>query len=94
MSELARLLRVDEVRARYGLRDRRAARAVMEQAGAFLVAGRLVVRADRLEAWEQRQEAARRTAEGKASAAPPPRSARKLGESLPPGWWRKHGDAA
>jgi hypothetical protein len=50
------LLRVREVRARYGLGDRRAARAVMEQAGAFLVAGRLVVGIARLEAWELRQE--------------------------------------
>jgi hypothetical protein len=93
MSELARLLRVDEVRARYGLRDRRAARAVMEQAGAFLVAGRLVVRADRLDAWEQRQEAARRSPEEQRTAAAP-RRPRNVGESLRPGWWRERGDAA
>jgi hypothetical protein len=59
MIDAAPLLRVADVRARYGFGDRRSARAVMEQAGASLVAGRLVVRLDRLEAWERRRDAKR-----------------------------------
>jgi hypothetical protein len=41
----------------------------MEQAGAFLVAGRLVVGIDRLEAWERRQGVARNEARTQTATA-------------------------
>jgi hypothetical protein len=60
VSGLPPVLDVAEVMARYGLRDRRAARRLMDAAGGFLVAGRLVVRADDLAAWERARAADRR----------------------------------
>lgn len=53
------VLDVGVVMARYGLRDRRAARRVMEEAGAFLLAGRLRVRLEDLVAHEDRLKADR-----------------------------------
>lgn len=48
------VLRVDEVMARYGIRDERTARRLMNAAGGFKVGGRLVVREDDLGAHERR----------------------------------------
>lgn len=51
-AESSDVLDVPAVCARYGLRDPRAARAVMREAGAFTVARRLLVHRAVLEAWE------------------------------------------
>ena len=90
-----RLLGVSEVMARYRLRDRRTARGLMDAAGAFVVARRLLVREADLLAYEDALRAARRS--GPRSADPPRR--RQAGrrptptpprpEPLPPGWWRE-----
>jgi hypothetical protein len=82
VTELTRLLRVHEVRARYGLRDRRTARAIMEQAGAFFVAGRLVVPVDRLETWE-RAQARTATTRPRTTAVP----SHATPGSSQPGWY-------
>lgn len=49
------VLKVSDVMQRYGMRDERTARRLMNEAGAFKVGGRLVVREDALERWEVRQ---------------------------------------
>ena len=84
---------VVEVMARYGFRDRRAARRLMHAVGAFRVGGRILVRAEDLVAYEDRLIAAR--------PQPPPqpyvRSHRAVGAQgrvtrgapLRPGWWRE-----
>lgn len=96
-AELPALLGVPAVAARYGLKDRPAARKLMRQAGAFLAAGRLVVREDDLDAYERTQAAAARSA-----VTPAPRAAgrthrahraRQTPTDLKPDWWRDpHGD--
>jgi hypothetical protein len=48
------VLKVTDVMARYGMRDERTARRLMNEAGAFKVGGRLVVREDFLEQHERR----------------------------------------
>jgi hypothetical protein len=50
---LPQIIGVDDVRARYGLRDKAAARRLMRRAGGFVVAGRLMVRVDDLDAFER-----------------------------------------
>jgi hypothetical protein len=90
-----RLLGVSEVMERYGLRDRRTTRGVMDTAGAFVVARRLYVREADLVAYEDALRAARRSRPG---CADPPRGRQGLRrptptpvrpEPLPPGWWRE-----
>lgn len=46
------MLAVADVQARYRLRDPRAARRLIREAGGIRVAGRWMVRADLLDAWE------------------------------------------
>lgn len=102
MSGLSPVLGVAEVMARYGLRDRRAARRLIDGAGGFLVAGRLVVRADDLAAWERAQAADRkRPADGPVAAQEGLRARRRTHgvatrprAPLPPGWWRDDRPAA
>ena len=88
------LLGVAEVMARYGLRDRRAARRVMDQAGAFLVGRRLLVAEADLLACEERLRAARRARTVPATDRPQPRARRNTPgpvnpTPLQPGWWRQ-----
>ncbi len=80
--------------ARYRLRDRRVARGVMDQAGAFLVAGRLLVCEADLLTYEELLRAERRAVSARAPdpTAPPRgrRSRRPLHQTpLLPGWWRR-----
>jgi len=93
MYELPPVINVAQVRARYGIRDAAAARKLMRTAGAFVVAGRLVVRVDDLDAFEQSQaDAARRL--NRADTRPhghrrrEPQRQRNVFEPLPRGWWR------
>jgi hypothetical protein len=94
---MAHFLTVAEVLTRYQLRDRRSARRVMDQAGSFKVAGRLLVSEADLETWETRQK------ERRIENAQPPgdastrRSRRASGiretdrawpEPLLPEWWK------
>lgn len=86
------MVTVAEVMERYGLRDRRSARALMDRAGAILAAGRLLVRADDLDAWERAQKDARRPQEApEAVARVSTRRSRRTPRSAPlaPGWWRE-----
>ena len=88
------VLDVADVMARYGLLDPRVARRVMDAAGAFLLAGRLRVRAVDLLAYEEHLRAtragmlapavpvAKARARRRAAAAPTPSG------PLAPGWWR------
>jgi hypothetical protein len=102
MTDLPPVLGVLEVMARYALRDRRSARRLMNEAGGFMVAGRLVVRVDDLAAWERAQAAARRPAGEGAPAALEGRRRRGRGRRtsgterapLAPGWWRDDRPAA
>lgn len=84
------VLRVDEVMARYGVKDERTARRVMNEAGAFKVGGRLVVREDDLGAWERRRVNVVRPSVSGASARNPPRtnSTAPAPPSAGPDWWR------
>lgn len=84
------ILRVDEVMARYGVKDERTARRLMNEAGAFKVGGRLVVREDDLGAWERR-----RVNVVQASPAPTPPLVAVRRQRVPsaspstgPDWWR------
>lgn len=49
------LLTLDDLMARYGLRDRRTARWIARAAGSLRVAGRVLVPVDRLAEWERAQ---------------------------------------
>ena len=91
---LGDLLSVDAVLNRYGLRDRRAARRLMDAAGAFKVGANLYVRAADLAAHEAALITARQT-RGNADhpntqpqAKRPRRTTRKVRQPLPPDWWR------
>jgi hypothetical protein len=86
------VLDVADVMARYGLRDRRAARRLMDEAGAFVVGNRLVVRRKDLLAYEEALRAVRHPPADVAGS--PPAARRRRGasaarsEPLRPGWWR------
>ena len=88
------MLDVAAVMQRYRIRDRRAARRLMDDAGGFLVAGRLVVRWDDLEAFERRQREDRRRASDDGDARSTARSiatTRRPSPAKKPltrGWWR------
>lgn len=91
-AELPALLGAREVAARYGLKDLPAARKLMRDAGGFLAAGRMVVRADYLDTFERaRAEAGRRAS---TPALPVDRRTRRThgardgADEFPPGWWR------
>lgn len=87
---LPTVLGVPQVMERYGLRDPRAARAVMRAAGAFTAGRRLLVRVDALDEWERSQATPvvprPRT---RARAARRRHATRRADTSaLQPGWWR------
>ena len=90
---LPRLLTVAEVMGRYGLRDRRAARRVMDAAGAFRIGGRLLVRLEDILAHEERQIAARAQPPPSSPTASQPtrwtRASTVPRAPLAPGWWRQ-----
>lgn len=69
------VLNVADVMARYGLRDRRAARRLMDEAGAFVVGGRLVLRREDLVAHEEALRAARRPGDASRGLSSPRRPA-------------------
>ena len=70
---------------RYRLRDRRAARRVMDAAGGFKVGAGLFVRLSDLLDFEERQRRDRRGAGHSTPAIARRRVARR---PLEPGWWR------
>jgi hypothetical protein len=90
-AELPALLGARAVAARYGLKDLPAARKLMRAAGGFRAAGRMVVRADDLDAYERDRAAAARGASASA-----PRAGRRAQPTHPPqadlapDWWREH----
>jgi hypothetical protein len=90
-----RLLGTDEVMARYGLRDRRTARGVMDAAGAFVIGRRLLVREADLVAYEDTLRAARRRRARTGDSPPGRQDGRRhtptpsRTEPLAPGWWRE-----
>ena len=87
------LLCVSEVMGRYGLRDRRPARRLMDVAGGFRVGRRLLVSSEDLLAHEERLITARPPATPPhPHASKPPRRTRTSPAPptpLPPGWWRE-----
>jgi hypothetical protein len=88
------VLDVADVMVRYGLRDRRAARRLMDAAGAFMVGNRLLVRRDDLLAYEDALRAVRRPSDQPENAAAPRPPRRRRSQPTPrpeplrPGWWR------
>jgi len=86
------LLSVTAVMDRYGLRDRRAARQLMDEAGAFYIAGRLVVREPDLDAHERALRDGRREPREAPESPRRPRRVRTASaarrEPLAPEWWR------
>jgi hypothetical protein len=85
---LPALIGTAAVQRRYGLRDPRAARKVMIEAGGFVVAGRMVVRVDDLDRLERDRSSRRNQAEPPRGAGHHRRSAPKRRAPLEPGWWR------
>jgi hypothetical protein len=92
---LPEVVGVEEVMRRYGLRDRRAARRLMDEAGAFIVGGRLVIRRADLLAHEEALRAARRAPVEATRRPAGSTPARRRGKGTPPpsaplrpGWWR------
>lgn len=92
------LLGVTDVMARYGMRDRRAARAVMDAAGSFKVGSRVFVHAEALVDHENALAAQRRSAApanvgvGSESPRRPRRRTRPQARPEGPmqaGWWRQ-----
>ena len=94
-ADLTAPLTVGLVMARYGLRDRRAARRLMDEAGAFRMGAGLYVRLEYLIALEERQKARRAASLLPAPArtirrAPAPvEPGRPQDRPLAPGWWRE-----
>jgi hypothetical protein len=87
------VLDVADVMARYGLRDRRAARRLMDAAGGFIVGGRLVVRVGDLLQYEEALREERRAVRTEPAPAPHPPRRRGVAMAPPrdplrPGWWR------
>ena len=95
-SPLPEIIGVEIVMSRYGLRDRRSARRLMDDAGAFFICGRLVIRREDLLAHEEALRAARRPPAARAPdprhQSPTPRGVGRQGSPrsapLQPGWWR------
>lgn len=95
-SPLPEIIGVEIVMSRYGLRDRRSARRLMDDAGAFFICGRLVIRREDLLAHEEALRAARRPRDAGAhdprNLSPTPRGVGRQGSPrsapLQPGWWR------
>lgn len=88
------LLSVSDVMERYGLRDRRAARRLMDEVGALLIATNLYVRRGDLLAYEERLIAARNRvrAEEPSNAGRQrtrSKSRTKESEALEFGWWKE-----
>lgn len=85
------VLRVAEVMARYGVRDERTARRLMNEAGAFKVGGRLVVREDFLEVYERRLSVPAQPVQRVPTSASPRRRSGSSAPSPPsgPDWWRE-----
>jgi hypothetical protein len=96
MSELPAYLGTKEVQARYDLRDPRAARALIDAAGGFVVGHRLLVRAADLDAHEDQLRAERR-GRARADNEARPRAPRRRGRrprpadlaGLSPDWWQQ-----
>ena len=82
---------------RYGFGDRRAARRVMDAAGAFVVARRLFVREADLLTYEDALRVARQRGQGRSQNIAGHRTERlpkrrtSPGSALRPGWWRADG---
>lgn len=90
---MSEILDVAAVMRRYGLRDRRAVRRLMDEVGAFKVASNLYVRADDLLAHE---DALREARKARTHPGPPRRTTRAspgVREPLPRDWWREPADA-
>ena len=86
-AESSDVLDAPAVCVRYGLRDPRAARAIMrETGGSFTVARRLLVHRVVLEAWEREQTSA--AADEPAEPAPSRRARRQAPPHLPPDFWK------
>ncbi len=88
---LPELLGIEQVMRRYGLRDRRVARRVMDEAGGFMVGRRLVVRLDDLDAYERRLRTARRGGDSALRRTSTGRGRRRPPAQIQPGWWREAG---
>jgi hypothetical protein len=82
------VLGVGDVRARYGLADDRTARALMHEAGAFRVGGRLFVRRCDLERLEAGRIERPRQHAGR-SPSPARSTGRRHEPDLEPGFWRQ-----
>jgi hypothetical protein len=92
---LPAILRVEDVMVRYGMRDQRTARRLMNEAGAFKVGGRLLVREDDLGAHERRLASpASAPKRPDASRRPRPvgRSRARPSPATGPDWWRADRD--
>jgi hypothetical protein len=86
-AESSDVLDVPAVSARYGLRDPRAARAIMrETGGAFTVARRLLIHRAVLEAWELEQATAE--ADGPVEPTASRRASRRAPARLPTDFWK------
>jgi hypothetical protein len=83
------VLDVEAVRARYRLRDRRAARAVMVEAGAFRVGRRLYVQRETLERWERGRVELPTTSTTGSDARRRSGTRTRKAEPLQPGFWRE-----
>jgi hypothetical protein len=83
------LLTVEMVMARYHLRDRRAARRLMDDAGGFRIGAHLYVRLEDLRAFEDARKVARRSTAGTERSPAPPAQTRTSPQPLAPGWWRE-----
>lgn len=92
---LPEVLTVEEVMELYRLQDRRSARRVMDEAGAFLIGGRLLIRTEDLLAHEAELKARRRPADveraprrSPSQGAHRPIRQRRSSGPLAPDWWR------
>lgn len=94
------VMTVEDVMRRYQFADPRAARRVMDSAGAFKLGARLMIRADRLRQYEN-DLMNERLAPGRPAVIPPSSGSASRGrtrrvparEPLGPGWWHDYDPA-
>jgi hypothetical protein len=93
MDGMQAILTTTEIMERYRI-SKRAARNLINDAGGFLVGGKLVIREDDLAEWEEAQKALRLTQLPQVIDCPPRRplvpivEEQLIRDELKDGWWR------
>lgn len=92
MTGLPNLVTIEAVMGRYGIKDRRVATRIIDEAGGFKLAGRLLVSEANLAQHEQKLQAERRSQNTPPARHPTRGIGARSGKPqapLPPEWWNE-----